>query len=104
MKLVIIESPYKGDTEKNIEYAKKCMLDSLSKNECPFASHLLYTQILNDNLGDERATGIALGLEVMKRADLIAVYSDYGISQGMDAGIRIAKEFGIKIEYRNIEN
>ena len=50
-KLVYLESPYAGDVEKNIKYARLCMKDSLDRGEYPFASHLLYTQenILNDN-------------------------------------------------------
>ena len=41
-KKTILESPYSGDVEKNIDYAKKCLRDSLERDECPFASHLLY--------------------------------------------------------------
>lgn len=104
MKFVIIESPYSGNVEENKIYAKRCMRDSISKHEVPFASHLIYTQILDDNNSDERATGIALGLEVMKRADLVVVYTDKGITKGMDAGIRFAKENDKKIEYRTIDD
>ena len=55
-KLVYLESPYAGDVEKNIKYARLCMKDSLDRGEYPFASHLLYTQenILNDNDPVER--------------------------------------------------
>ena len=52
MKLVIIESPYAGDIEKNVAYARDCVRDSLMRGEAPYASHLLYTQpnILDDYL------------------------------------------------------
>ena len=40
---VIIESPYTGDVERNLEYARRCMRDSIKRGEAPFASHLLYT-------------------------------------------------------------
>ena len=43
MQTVIIESPYAGDISKNVEYAWKCPIDSCSRGEAPFASHLLYT-------------------------------------------------------------
>ena len=51
MKLVIMESPFTGNTEKNIKYARKCMRDCFMRGELPFASQLLYTQdgILADN-------------------------------------------------------
>lgn len=50
MMRVVVESPFAGDIQKNIEYARKCMADCLKRGEAPFASHLLYTQdgILDD--------------------------------------------------------
>lgn len=62
--LVILESPFAGDIEKNLKYARKCMRDCFMRGELPFASHLLYTQdgILNDDLPKERMLGIDAGL------------------------------------------
>ena len=50
MRLVIVESPYAGDIETNVKYARRCVKDSLMRGEAPIASHLLYTQegILDD--------------------------------------------------------
>ena len=105
-KLVIIESPYAGDVEKNIRYARLCMRDSFMRGEFPFASHLLYTQddILNDNLLDERKLGINAGLKWGKFADKTVVYTDYGISPGMQYGIDNAINNNRKIEYRKLWN
>ena len=105
-KLVIIESPYAGDVEKNIKYARLCMRDSFLRGEYPFASHLLYTQedILNDNLCDERELGINAGLEWGKFADKTVVYTDYGVSNGMQYGIDNAINNNRKIEYRKLWN
>lgn len=105
MKLVIIESPFAGDVEANIEYARKCVKDSLSKGEAPIASHLLYTQpgILDDNIPEERNWGIDAGLAWRKVAEGTVVYIDRGISKGMEYGIKAAEESGIPVEYRNIE-
>lgn len=52
MKRVILESPYAGDVERNLTYARECVRDSLSRGEAPIASHLLYTQegILKDEI------------------------------------------------------
>ena len=65
MTLVIIESSFAGDMERNIKYARRCMRDSLIRGEFPFASHLLYTQegILDDTKPDERKLGIEAGFE-----------------------------------------
>lgn len=104
MKKVIIESPYAGDVEKNVRYARRATLDSIRRGEAPFISHLLYTQegILDDLLPDERALGIAAGHEWITVAELTAVYADLGVSKGMQAGIDRAKELGKPIEIRYI--
>lgn len=104
MKLVVIESPYAGDIEKNVEYARACVRDSLLRGEAPIASHLLYTQpgILRDEITEERQHGIAAGLAWHAVAELSAVYTDRGISRGMEYGIANAKKLGIPVEYRKI--
>ena len=102
MKLVIIESPYAGEIETNIEYARACVRDSLGRGEAPIASHLLYTQpgILRDEIDEERWWGINAGLAWRAVAELTAVYADRGISSGMKYGIEAAQKAGICVEYR----
>lgn len=105
MKLVILESPYAGNVELNIRYARECVKDSLKKGEAPIASHLLYTQdgILNDDVPHERSLGITAGLAWLKVANLHVCYIDLGISNGMKYGIENAKNFGLITEYRKIK-
>lgn len=102
MRLVIIESPYAGDIEANVEYARACVRDSLSRGEAPIASHLLYTQpgILRDEVPDERQWGIDAGLAWRAVAEASVVYTDRGISSGMEYGIKAAKDAGKPVEYR----
>ena len=100
MQRVIIESPFAGDVEKNVAYAKRAMIDSLRRGEAPFASHLLYPQVLNDDDPAERALGINAGFAWGMRADLVAVYADLGISQGMSLGIERATRAGLPYEIR----
>lgn len=104
MKLVVIESPYAGDVIQNEEYARQCMQHSLSLGEAPIASHLLYTQsgILDDTVPAERQWGIDAGLAWGRKADLVAIYTDFGISKGMLYGIEAAKAANIPIVYRSI--
>jgi hypothetical protein len=101
---VIIESPYAGEIGRNIDYARKCMKDSLLRGEFPLASHLLYTQpgILDDSITIERNLGIAAGLEWGKMAEKTIVYTDYGISKGMQFGIENAIENNREVQYRTI--
>jgi hypothetical protein len=104
MKKIIIESPLAGDVKRNIEYARKCVSDSLSRGEAPFAGHLLYPQegILDDTKKFERVLGMEAALVWGKEADMTVVYEDYGISSGMKVGIERAKKEGRPIEYRKI--
>ncbi|MDB0602148.1 hypothetical protein PL373_13515 [Tenacibaculum maritimum] len=106
MKLVIIESPFAGDVEKHIEYARKCMKDCFNRGEYPFASHLLYTQegILDDENPKERKLGIEAGLKWGEYAETTVVYTDYGISSGMVDGINAALIENREIEYRKLFN
>jgi len=106
MKLVKIESPFAGDIEKNIKYARACMSDSLHRGEAPLASHLLYTQegILDDTVPEERKLGMEAGKVWSKLAELVAVYTDLGISGGMKWGVEEANKNGITVEYRSLPN
>lgn len=108
MKLVIIESPYAGTPEevkRNELYVRRCLRDSLERGEAPFASHALYTQpgVLNDFDLRQRRIGIKAGFQWADKAELTAVYNDYGISEGMQEGIRHAWNCGRPIEFRMIE-
>lgn len=105
---VVIESPYRGkdsnETDKYVEYAKRCVRDSLQRNEAPIASHLLYTQIgiLNDNNDEERKLGIEAGLKWVDISDKHVFYLDYGLSNGMRKGLELSLEKNIHIEFRYI--
>lgn len=105
MRLVIIESPYAGDIEKNVAYARACVRDSLLRGEAPIASHLLYTQpgVLRDDVPEERSRSIEAGLAWRKVAEVTVVYTDLGISLGMHYGIKMALASNIPVEYRSIK-
>ena len=102
MKRVIIESPYARDIDNNVNYARLCLKDSLMRGEAPIASHLLHTQVLDDTIEEERKMGIKAGLEWLRVAELMAVYTDLGISKGMKSAIDEALIKDIQVEYRNI--
>lgn len=103
---VIIESPYAGDVERNIKYARACMKDCFERGEAPFASHLLYTQdgILDDTIPNERALGIDAGLLWGAMADKTVLYTDLGISKGMEYGIANAEKHNRLVEYRTLKD
>lgn len=105
MRRVIVESPYAGDVERNVAYARAALRDSLSRGEAPIASHLLYTQpgILRDDEPLERQWGIDAGLAWGPVADATVVYTDLGISAGMQIGIDRAARDGRPVEYRTLK-
>lgn len=102
--LVILESPFAGDLSVNIPYARAAVRDSLLRGEAPIASHLLYTQkgILNDDIPAERQCGIDAGLAWRSVSDYAVVYTDLGISKGMEYGIAAHKEAGRIVVYRTL--
>ena len=105
---VIVESPYMGATKelliRNIAYARACVRDSILRGEAPFGSHLLYTQpgILRDEVHAERELGMGLGWHIMRRADLVAIYTDLGWSSGMTRGRANAVAMGRDIVERQL--
>ncbi|KKT49095.1 MAG: hypothetical protein UW41_C0012G0033 [Candidatus Collierbacteria bacterium GW2011_GWC2_44_18] len=106
---VIVETPFKGATpeeqDANIEYARACAHDCIvNHQEAPFLSHLLYTQkgILDDAIQGERQLGIDAGLVWGTVAEATIVYTDRGVSQGMQYGILNAINANRPIFYRSL--
>lgn len=101
-KRVIIESPYAGDVERNERYARACLADSLKRGEAPIAFHLLYTQdgVLDDTKPEERAAGIAASQFWYHSAELVAIYRDLGMSNGMLVGMDYAEQLRLPTEFR----
>lgn len=102
MRLVIVESPYAGDVQGNVLYARHALLDSIRRGEAPLASHLLYPQVLDDTDDKDRHTGMQIGYEWMRVADAVVFYVDRGWSPGMIRGLKMARILGRKIETRSI--
>lgn len=108
MALVVICSPLRAATpdevEKNKAYAREALRNSLLRGEAPFASHLLYTQVLSDEIPEERAAAITAAHQVIMRAERLAVYIDRGVTDGMKDEIRIASVSGVRIVFRTMRH
>ena len=105
MRRVILESPFAGNWYQrllNRSYARLCLKDCLMRGEAPFASHMLYPQVLRDDVPAQREWGIASGFAWLEIADASVVYIDRGISDGMNAGIDAARREGVPVEYRSL--
>lgn len=104
LRLVVLETPYAGNIARNVKYARACMSDCLRLADVPYASHLLYTQpgVLDDNDPPQRALGMEAGFAWGRAAAATVVYTDLGVSRGMQAGIERAESEGRKVEYRKL--
>lgn len=101
---VILESPFAGDVERNVAYARMALRDSVLRGEAPIASHLLFTQpvVLDDDVSFERGLGIEAGLAWLSSADLMVLYVDYGESPGMIQAAQRARDANVTIERRRL--
>lgn len=102
MRRVCIESPLAGDVERNTRYAEACILHSLELGESPFAGHLLYPRVLDDERSEHRQLGIAAHLAWMCAAHAVVAYIDYGVTDGMSKALHLASEMLIGVEYRTL--
>lgn len=89
---------YAGD----VKYLKKCCRDSVNMGEYPFASHLFYTQFLDEDIPEERKLWMEAVYRSMSQADQLVVYIDLGISGGMQLGIKRAKSLNLPVSYRSL--
>ena len=108
MRLVIIESPYKGDVTKNTRYLRSCIRDCIRRGESPYASHRMLTDALDDDDPVERTQGIEAGLawRNARQEDGQLVLHVFYVDLGTSGGMGIAKERydneGIPYEIRNL--
>lgn len=100
--LVVIESPYAGDVERNRKYLQRCIKDSLDRGEFPFASHQMYTDALDDTNPEDREKGIRGGFEWGSCANEVIFFVDYGMSPGMHKALDHWLSQGKKITFLKI--
>jgi len=101
---VIVESPFGSDDieirKANVSYVRDACRDCVRRGENPFASHLFYTQFMDDADPADRSLGIQLGYDRWTDADSIVFYLDLGMSPGMQKALCHAFALGIHIERR----
>lgn len=99
MKLLYICSPFAGDIENNLRFARAACRYAADQGCAPLAVHLLYPQIMDDADPSEREAGIQMGLRVLASCDELWICGKR-ISHGMSCEIAEVKRLGIPI--RNI--
>jgi len=104
---VMLESPYAAKTQlqsiRHVFYAREAMRHSLEvKFEAPLPSHLLYTQVLDDDIPLHREIGIGAGMAWLQRADYVVLYTDFGVSKGMEYARKLAESLGLDVVKRQL--
>lgn len=80
--LVYIYSPYRGNTNENIENARKYSRFAVRHHSIPFAPHLLFPQFLDDTLGEERQTAMFMNYVMLTKCVELWVFGSH-VSEGM---------------------
>lgn len=102
-KRIILESPFAGDVENNVLYVKDLIHKLAHEGYAPSASHILYTQCLDDTIEKDRNLGINKGLDYAHNKDSI-IGIDRGISGGMKYGIKRAENEGRSYRFETLSD
>lgn len=94
-KLVYIcKFPYRGEVERNVQYARELTRIALDNGFAPITPHLYLTQAVNEEVVEERKKGMAAGKELLKHCKYILIGGRYGLSEGMLEEIELAFQCG----------
>lgn len=97
--LLYVCSPYRGDTKRNKEYARKLTRAALDNGFVPVTVHLYLTEVTDDQNPQERRRGMAAGMKILGKCKYILIGDKYGISEGMKAEMMFAALKGIIMLY-----
>jgi hypothetical protein len=108
MPLVAIESPLKANQgysrEQFRRYWQLCLEDAIKyRKEDVYSSHWL-ADVLDDDNPLERAIGLKIGLTWSSFCDYAAVYTDFGISEGMSEAMQFYDKIGKRVEWRSLRD
>lgn len=94
--IVYIASPYAGDTEGNIEFTKAACRLAMEQGSTPVAAHLLYPQMLDDAVPEQRELGTRMGIRLLGACSELWLCGSR-ISSGMQKELEAAKQLGIPV-------
>lgn len=96
-KKIYVASKYAGDVDTNVASAITYCRRVIDEGYMPIASHLLYPQILNDNIPKERELGLMFGLALLRTCDEMWVFGS--VTSGVAREIEEAKRLKKQIKY-----
>lgn len=101
MYVAYICSPYRAKTEaeldNHIEYAQALTRLALKAGLAPITPHLYLTQATDDSQPAERRAGLTAGQELLLKCDLMIIGNKYGVSEGMEEEITLARSKQITV-------
>ena len=95
---IYICSPFAGDTEGNIEKARRYCAFAVKQGYIPYASHLFFPQFMSEDDPAQRELGLFMGLVYLDGCREGWVYGET-VSAGMAAEIERAQKRGIVLRY-----
>lgn len=98
--LIFVCSPYRGDTELNIQNARRYCRLVVKRGGIPFAPHIFFTQFLNDDKAVERRHGLKMGVEMLKLCDELWAFGPP--TEGMRMEMERARALGIPVRRLDI--
>ena len=96
---VYVASKYAGDVEANVAAAVDYCKYVIRQNCIPVASHLLYPQMLDDSVPEQRELGLMFGLSLLAICDEVWCFGDVSESAGVQQEIVEAKKLGKKLRF-----
>lgn len=94
--IVYICSPYAGDVERNVLWARRCCRYAADHGCIPLAPHLFLPQFLDERT--ERDLALFMGIALLSKCAELWIFGEI-ISQGMELEIRHAQKKGKPIKY-----
>ncbi|MDP9801518.1 hypothetical protein J2S49_001594 [Arcanobacterium wilhelmae] len=96
--LVYICSPYSGDTDSNLELARRICTHAVKAMKIPLAPHLLFPQFMNDEDQDDRELAMFFNRVLLSHCEAVWVYTPR-VSAGMRLEIDWAHALELPIRY-----
>ena len=101
MIVAYICSPYRANDKKQRkqydEYAKELTKIAIDSGIAPITPHMYLTHVLDDSNKEDRAAGLAAGISLLYKCDVLVFGDKYGVSEGMYGEVQEARAQGIPV-------
>ena len=94
--LVYVCSPFSGDTQANMEKARRCSRFAVDRGAIPITPHLLFPQFLSEDT--ERELAMFMDMVLLTKCEQLWVFGN-AVSEGMRREIEKAKKKHMTIRY-----